>query len=69
MQIYTASSIPAPYFWFDAQTIVHKNYSTMALLIALLIQLGIIASAAEATPEMLQQYQQQEIIIVDLQIV
>lgn len=41
----------------------------MALLIALLIQLGIIASAADATPEILQQYEQQEIIIVDLQIV
>ncbi len=41
----------------------------MALLIALLIQLGIITSASEATPELLQQYEQQEIIIVDLGVI
>ncbi|GEM_PF-6476020 len=41
----------------------------MALLIALLIQLGIIASPADATPEILEQYQQQELLIVDLSVV
>ena len=41
----------------------------MAYLIALLIQLGIIATAGEATPEILQQYENQEIVITDVQTV
>jgi len=41
----------------------------MAYLIALLIQLGIIATASDATPEILQQYENQEIVITDVQTV